>query len=282
VTGSEAGAIKVENQVGHDLATEIKKQLKLDREHQSARILNEIGPNLTKCVARKLRTFNFEIVKSDEPNAFALPGGFIFITHSLVELCDRNQDELAFILGHEMGHVIRGHAMKRILSNSAINVASHAVSIHGQFTAWLQKVGIQFLESAYSQELEFQADKLGVCLADTAGYVVDSAGEYLIELPLVVSDSTYPFWWKGELFSPSKVDTLIPIIEITRYLNNSEYLVLLELPLEISESLWKGELFSPSEGDTLISIIAITRYLDRRGYLVLPMGRKIHNCIMKW
>jgi len=122
----------------------------------------------------------------------------------------------------------------------------------------------------------------GLVLADTAGYVVDSAGEYLIELPLVVSDSTYPFWWKGELFSPSKVDTLIPIIEITRYLNNSEYLVLLELPLEISESLWKGELFSPSEGDTLISIIAITRYLDRRGYLVLPMGRKIHNCIMKW
>ena len=190
VTGSEAGAIKVENQVGHDLATEIKKQLKLDREHQSARILNEIGPNLTKCVARKLRTFNFEIVKSDEPNAFALPGGFIFITHSLVELCDRNQDELAFILGHEMGHVIRGHAMKRILSNSAINVASHAVSIHGQFTAWLQKVGIQFLESAYSQELEFQADKLGVCLADTAGYDPNASKQLLKRLNKLTSSDT--------------------------------------------------------------------------------------------
>lgn len=122
----------------------------------------------------------------------------------------------------------------------------------------------------------------GLVLADTAGYVVDTAGEYLVELPLELSDSTCPFWWKGELFSTSKADPLIPIIAITRYLDQSGYLVLLELPLEISDSLWKGDIFSTSKGDTLISIIAITRYLDRRGYLMLPMGRKIHNCIMKW
>jgi len=170
VTGGEADAIRVENQVGRDLAREIRKQLEPDNKQKIAQILNEIGPNLSKCVAKKLRTFNFEVIKSDEPNAFALPGGFIFVTRSLVELCERDRDELAFILGHEMAHVIRGHAIKRIVSTSAVNVASRAVPIRGQLSAWLRKVGIQFLESAYSQELEFQADKLGIRLADAAGY----------------------------------------------------------------------------------------------------------------
>jgi predicted Zn-dependent protease len=170
VTGSEADAIRVENQVGRDLAKEIRKQLAPDNEQKTVQTLNEIGPHLAECVAKKLRKFNFEVVKSNEPNAFALPGGFVFVTRSLVELCERDRDELAFILGHEMAHVIRGHAIKRIMSNSAVNVASRAVPIRGQLSAWLRKTGIKFLESAYSQELEFEADKLGVRLADAAGY----------------------------------------------------------------------------------------------------------------
>ena len=170
VIGSEADAIKVENQVGRDLVREIRKQLVFDADQNIAQILNETGPNLAECVAKKLWTFNFEAVKSNEPNAFALPGGFIFVSRSLVELCNRDRDELAFILGHEMAHIIRGHAIKRIVSPSAVNVASHAVPVRGQLSAWLRKAGIQFLESAYSQEMEFQADKLGVRLADAAGY----------------------------------------------------------------------------------------------------------------
>ncbi len=190
VTGSEADAIRVENQVGRDLAKEIRKQLARDSEQKTTQILNEIGPNLAKCVAKKLREFNFEVVKSDGPNAFALPGGFIFVTRSLVELCDRDRDELAFILGHEMAHVIRGHAIKRIMSNSAVNVASRAVPVRGQLSAWLRKVGIKFLESAYSQELEFQADKLGVCLADAAGYNPNASIKLLGRLSeLNLSDS---------------------------------------------------------------------------------------------
>ena len=192
VTGSEADAIKTENQVGRDLAREIRKQLELDNEPRAAQILNEIGPNLTKCVAKKLRTYNFDVVKSDEPNAFALPGGFIFVTRSLMELCERNRDELAFILGHEMAHVIKGHAIKRIVSTSAVNVASRAVPIRGQLSAWLRKTGIQFLESAYSQELEFQADKLAVRLADAAGYNPDASIKLLGRLnELSLSESKF-------------------------------------------------------------------------------------------
>jgi predicted Zn-dependent protease len=133
-------------------------------------MLNETGKRLTGCVANKSRKFSFEIVEGTEPNAFALPGGFIFVTRSLLELCQWNQDEVAFILAHEMGHVIRGHAMSRIISNSAVATASRVAPVRGVLAGWLRKVGVQFLESAYSQDLESEADKLGVRLAAAAGY----------------------------------------------------------------------------------------------------------------
>jgi predicted Zn-dependent protease len=170
MTGSEADAIKIENEVGRDLACEIRNQVKLDQNPNTKQIVNETGLHLAKCVANRFRTFSFEIMKGVESNAFALPGGFIFITTPLVELCSESRDELAFILGHEMAHVIRGHAMKRIISDSATNIASHAVPIRGQLSGWLRRVGIQFLENAYSQELETEADKLGVRLSGAAGY----------------------------------------------------------------------------------------------------------------
>lgn len=170
MAGSEADSIKVERDVGADLAAETRLQLGLDNDPQLAEMLSRVGRRLTACVANKLRRFDFEVVQGNEPNAFALPGGFVFVTRSLVELCRRDQDEIAFILGHEMSHVIRGHAMNRILSNSAIAAVSRAAPIRGALAGWLRKVGVQFLESAYSQDMEFDADELGMRLAAAAGY----------------------------------------------------------------------------------------------------------------
>lgn len=199
VTGGKNDAIRLENEVGRDLAREIKNQLELDDDETTIRLLNEIGSNLAGYVANRLRTFSFELIKSAEPNAFALPGGFIFVTRPLVELCDWNQDELAFILGHEMAHVIREHAIKRILSNSAINIASRAVPVRGQISIWLRKVGLRFLESAYSQDIESQADGLGVRLADAAGYDPRASIQLLGRLSRsVVSESKFPL---GSYFS---------------------------------------------------------------------------------
>jgi predicted Zn-dependent protease len=170
MTGTEADAIKQENEVGRDLAREIRDRLEIDKEPKSEKILSDTGPRLTACVANRFRTFSFETLRDSEPNAFALPGGFIFVTDSLFELCQWNQDEVAFILAHEMGHVIRGHAMNRIMSNFAIAAASRAAPVRGALTGWIKKVGVQYLESTYSQEMESQADKLAILLIDAAGY----------------------------------------------------------------------------------------------------------------
>ena len=181
-TGTEADAIKVEYEVGLDLAREIRQQLGPSREPQTDQVLNEIGNRLAACVANKFRRFNFETVDGPEPNAFALPGGFIFVTQSLVELCRYDKNEIACILGHEMAHIIRGHAMNRIVSNSAIAAASRAAPIRGVLSGWLRKVGVQFLESAYSKDLESEADRLGVRLVAAAGYEPDACVQLFTRL----------------------------------------------------------------------------------------------------
>jgi predicted Zn-dependent protease len=169
-TGTEAEAVKAEYDVGLDLAGQIRLELTLDREPDASGVLGEIGTKLSARVANKRRTFSFEIVRSGDPNAFALPGGFIFVTHSLLELCEWNKDQIAFIVGHEMSHVIRGHAMDRIVSNSAIALGARAAPLRGLGGAWLSSVGVKFLQSAYSQDAELEADTLGILLAEAAGY----------------------------------------------------------------------------------------------------------------
>ena len=158
LAGSDADAIRLEHDVGRDLARGIRQQLKPDPDPQIAHLLNDVGSRLAARVANRLRTFSFESFEGGEPNAFALPGGYIFVSRSLVELCMRNQDEIAFILGHEMSHVIRGHAMDRIITNSAIAIGTRAISARGAFTGLLNTVGIKLLESSYSQEREMEAD----------------------------------------------------------------------------------------------------------------------------
>jgi beta-barrel assembly-enhancing protease len=181
-TGNEADAIRLERDVGRDLADGIRQQLKLDPDPQIAQLLNEVGSRLAGCVANKLRSFDFETFEGGQPNAFALPGGYIFVSRSLLELCKRNRDEVAFILGHEMSHVIRGHAMNRIVTNSAIALGSRFIPVRGALTGLLNTVGIRLLESSYSQELEMEADKLGVRLVVAAGYNAKAAAVLLSRL----------------------------------------------------------------------------------------------------
>jgi predicted Zn-dependent protease len=133
---SEAEAIKAEYEVGKDMACDIRHRLGLDPDPQTQRTVHEAGARLANCVANKLRSFSFESIKAAVPEAFCLPGGFIFVSRPLLELCQWNKDELAFILAHEMAHVIRGHVMERMISNSAVAAASRAAPVRHVLTAW--------------------------------------------------------------------------------------------------------------------------------------------------
>jgi Zn-dependent protease with chaperone function len=170
ITAAEADAIRAQYEVGLDLAGKLRTQLEPEADPKAEGIVLEAGKHLTGCVANKLHKFKFEIIKDARPNAFALPGGFIFITSSILELCRWNQDEIAFVLAHEMAHVVRGHAAERVIANSVIALGVKALNIRTPAAGAVSRAGVKLLQSAYSQDSETEADSLAVRLVVAARY----------------------------------------------------------------------------------------------------------------
>ena len=172
VAGNEAESIQAEHAVGRDMAAIVLEETPRDSATQE--FLDEIGGKLAAVVRNRLHRFQTTAIESDRPTAFALPGGFIFIARALVQLCDRNKDDVAFVLAHEMAHVIRRHAIERLLQQKVVNAVALAAPSRGALASWIRRVGVQGLERAYSQDEEFEADELGVLLMRAAGF--DPAG----------------------------------------------------------------------------------------------------------
>jgi predicted Zn-dependent protease len=169
-TGSEADAVRAEGPVGRDLAAALLRQMPPDPDPEVARFLEQMGACLAGRVRVPGRRFSFRALAVAERNAFALPGGYVFVTRPLLELCGWNPDEIAFVLGHEMGHVLRGHAMERIVNGWMLYAAGRALPVGGIAAAWLIGQARELIHKAYSREQELDADTLGVQLAHSAGF----------------------------------------------------------------------------------------------------------------
>ncbi len=170
VAGNENEAIKAEQAVGRDMAKVIEEQSQGSGSPEFQILLDNIAKPLAERVKNRNHHFEIKVLSSKNPTAFALPGGFIFIAPALIELTEKNSDELACVIGHEMAHVIRRHAIDRILSQKALSMASMATPTGRAVAPWLRSVGVQWLEKAYSREQEFEADVLGSRLAQVAGF----------------------------------------------------------------------------------------------------------------
>jgi len=169
LAGTEAESLQAERELGNAMAGELRRKLGAAGNPRDTELVSEIGRRLGACVRNRLLRFKVEVVPAASPTAMALPGGFIFVGVSLLDLCERQPDELAFVIGHEMAHVIRGHAFDRITSRVGLDVLSSILS-RGALSPWLRQTGLRLLQSAHSQECELEADELGARLAEAAGY----------------------------------------------------------------------------------------------------------------
>jgi predicted Zn-dependent protease len=170
LTGSESDAIRAEYAVGHDLAKEFVEQAEMDQEPAILHLLGDLGTRLAGCVKQKERRFWFGGVRGNEINAFALPGGFIFVMRPLLELCRYDPDEVAFILGHEMGHVIKRHAIDRLMASSLIQGGARHLPVGGPLRAPIIHMATALLNQGYAQDDELEADAIGIKLVSAAGF----------------------------------------------------------------------------------------------------------------
>jgi beta-barrel assembly-enhancing protease len=162
-TGTEEEVIRAERDYGKECAGAFATQFPDAVPHEDQTFVESIGVKLADAVKDPLRKFNFTVVTSAQANAFALPGGFLFITGSLLDICERDRDAIAFFLGHEIGHVLRGHARARMTTEVLLGVISSRLPKAGPMLR-------QVAAKGYSRMQELEADQEAVRIAGAAGF----------------------------------------------------------------------------------------------------------------
>ncbi len=156
--------------MGQDMNRQIQKELKVSNDPQLQQRLNNIGNKVAKFSDRQDLAYIFQVIKDDELNAFAIPGGFIYVNSGLINRA--NDDELACVLGHEIGHVAAKHSVKKLQSVLGYQIIiGIALGVSGQQTMG-QAMDIVFnlVSLGYSRKDEFLADRLCVKYARKSGF----------------------------------------------------------------------------------------------------------------
>jgi predicted Zn-dependent protease len=167
--GSEEESLRAEIRLGRDLAAALLRQVPLIEENQATRFAAQVGDWLASHVREKRLPFTIRVTAEREPNALALPGGPIFVSWPLLELCQGQRDEIAFVLGHEMGHIVRRHTLDRIVKDAALSLLLRQCASRHAAGVWLNQAGKTLLSRAFSRDDELEADAFAEALVRTAG-----------------------------------------------------------------------------------------------------------------
>jgi len=166
---------KKEVEIGSGVASNLLGAAPLMPDAHVQKYVNQVGRWVAQQSERPNLDWHFGVLESDDVNAFATPGGYVFITKGLL-LNMKSEAELAGVLAHEIGHVLKKHHLKAIQKNAQVGLLADALSIATQSsknTEALNKiagVGTELFARGLDKEDEFEADRVGVVLAARAGY----------------------------------------------------------------------------------------------------------------
>jgi len=139
----------------------------------------EIGGRLVANSEMPNFPFTFTVLNSPDVNAFALPGGYVYVTRGLLALAN-DEAELAAVIGHEIGHVVARHTAQRYSQAVAAGLGAAILgAVVGNEASQIAQLGGELYLASYSREQEFQADELGVRYTRNAGYAPDGMAAFL-------------------------------------------------------------------------------------------------------
>ncbi len=176
-------SVEEEMEIGRQISGNLLGAAPLVADDALQRYVNRVGRWIASQSGRSDLKWTFGVIDSDAVNAFAAPGGYVFITKGLYA---RLQDEaqLAGVLAHEIAHVQEKHHLKVLQKQQLMSVGSDALSRKIKGKDVVQKLigsGAEILARGLDKDAEFEADRVGVVLAARAGY--DAFG-----LPTVLQD----------------------------------------------------------------------------------------------
>lgn len=184
--------------IGQQQDAEIRREMGVYNDRALEQYVNEIGQELARNSHRPNLPWTFTIVDSPAINAFALPGGYVYVTRGILAYLD-DESELAGVLGHEIAHVTARHAAqaytRQMQANLGLTVLSIFVPSTRPFTD-LGASGLSVLFLRNGREAELEADRLGVEYGSSAGYDPSGVPRFLSTLARVsaLSERGVPNW----------------------------------------------------------------------------------------
>jgi predicted Zn-dependent protease len=160
--------------LGHENAAQINAQLPIVTDPAISGYIQALGQSIAKGTSRSDLDWHFYVVNTKQVNAFALPGGYIYVNRGLIESTDR-LDQLTGTLGHEIGHVIQRHSVKQMENAQKANVGVAVLcTLTSICESGLANVAVQVGGTAifarHSRLDELQADSEAVVNVMRAGY----------------------------------------------------------------------------------------------------------------
>lgn len=156
-----------EIELGRSVAREIEKRYGLVKDSALQDRIARIGERIAADCDRKDLTYSFKVLDDKEINAFALPGGFVYINKGLADYLSTDE-ELAGVIGHEIAHIVRRHSIRQM--EKAQGYLIGMLLLFGDKGLAVQQVALSAIMAGYSRADESEADYLGFVYTMRAGY----------------------------------------------------------------------------------------------------------------
>ncbi|HEX8691871.1 MAG TPA: M48 family metallopeptidase [Longimicrobium sp.] len=189
VAGGCAPAVTTqqEQQLGANYAAQINRQLPLITDRATNDYVNQLGRRIASQADQRGIPYTFYVVNSDVVNAFAIPGGYVYVNRGVIERAD-NMSELAGVLAHEIGHVVERHGLQQM--QRAQNANTMLGVLYGVLLrrppSTVERAGIQVGGSAvfagYGRDAEREADRVAITYLVRSGISPNGLPSFFEEL----------------------------------------------------------------------------------------------------
>jgi len=227
--------LRGESGIGKSMAEKLQKQLPMVEDPEIVNYVREIGQKIASVAGRDDFEYEFYVIKDDQINAFALPGGKVFVNLGAIIKTD-SEAELAGLLAHEMSHAILSHGFQLVAKgNLTANVAQKIPYVGG--------MAGNLIVLNYSRDMERQADVYGTRILVASGYAADGMRNLMIALDEQTKEKDQPnppVWMSTHPETKERVSYLENLI-VTNKFNRYAYegVVRHQKIQEKSEKVWQ-------------------------------------------